>query len=1221
MAFNANDYYTVVDGVKLYGYWNPFVTKFSADSFYNWEQDNLPLYDLEERTEFLWERSGWAGSSLPGLALIVEDVKEEGNNNSFDSLQDALDALPDVIRMPIMIEVIKTGDLGKLDVKNIKFGEGGSLEILNTCRIDINSSEYKTAGIEDHDANRYTFFAINNKATNGQPTLDALTDTVSLVRSGYNLADNGYFPAIGETDGSKFKGAFFISPVGTNTGSKHRPDRPTMHSYEMRPLSDGVDTDGNYDAWAGNSTILTRDFAGEYTNFDDPTKALDLTSVFSRSTAGDALTVGHGVAGTWTNNVLRGINIVNCDGPIYIRGFIVDGTDTTTFSDKIVYQDFGINIQNCQKVYIENCASMRNRVGGLLATDSDLVLNRKFQTGRNHTMTTEEERSANEHYGMKLVNTNLTLSSDSYCNGQDAVFMFFENDYGIHMSNSVINGVKTSATTVATQPSIKCCYNKKAGIHSENSTVTLDCDLDMYSNQLGMKLMNSNISVFRMFAQYNFDFGIDAYSSNITYGKEYSADLTTTRVSRAAANQLFVSDSVQYDYDIVFFGNGRHIRLDNSQYKPVYQLNMPNRTVAGVMAGHTSVTASNDISHYNPAIQATNSQIDLIHHKINTTQTGGTAFGTEVDVAEGTSLGTVLNLINSHANILGTGSMAAIISGPAANNRHTALHVSKNSSCRLSGPVHISGFKNCAVVDLNSSLDMSPHEVEGTYTLADAVFNLDSATNHTSIELLSHGECLIVDNNSTLNMRDLGCAIDKYPDLYKTSSDIAFLSDTSSLYHGGGIILAPNNPDEGGAAAGGDASITIAPTNFVFTSDNLGIQENKPYNFFILGGSNLEEGSFRTYSEGGVCLQAHNNSTVKVHNVCFHTGAINADDVFYESGTLAGCADLRIWSFATGASLDAAHLAVSGSYPSLAGYHGPRATYFSSYADPMTYNKVAYTAFRQYPYGFSGSTSDHTIGKVDPVSGLVVELDHYSGSAVSGGTHPYVGSLAVLDYFGSGVIASGPPDFSLTNYTNYIRNASLSRYDSTALDTALGLGGNASKFWGASGYENTGPFRLYLEPDPICQYLVYMSGTEPTNWGCPSGFAASADNRVYQTISQGYHLSGPVSGDPYYLTTWKPSLQYAVQERGGNISREVSGYPDVAQLVRPQNYNIRLDESAAHSFANAKHCSINFLGRPPLVQIYRNGLAAWGARQDISNQDEGYGYGFKSPHTYHDRRQ
>ena len=71
MAFNLNDLYSVSSGVHIFNYWNPFVTKHDTSSFYNWEQDNLPLYDLEERSLYLWEKLGYPLSSVPGMAYVV----------------------------------------------------------------------------------------------------------------------------------------------------------------------------------------------------------------------------------------------------------------------------------------------------------------------------------------------------------------------------------------------------------------------------------------------------------------------------------------------------------------------------------------------------------------------------------------------------------------------------------------------------------------------------------------------------------------------------------------------------------------------------------------------------------------------------------------------------------------------------------------------------------------------------------------------------------------------------------------------------------------------------------------------------------------------------------------------------------------------------------------------------------------------------------------------
>ena len=78
-------------------------------------------------------------------------------------------------------------------------------------------------------------------------------------------------------------------------------------------------------------------------------------------------------------------------------------------------------------------------------------------------------------------------------------------------------------------------------------------------------------------------------------------------------------------------------------------------------------------------------------------------------------------------------------------------------------------------------------------------------------------------------------------------------------------------------------------------------------------------------------------------------------------------------------------------------------------------------------------------------------------------------------------------------------------------------------------------------------------------------------------------------------------------------------YFDVADLVEPQNYNIKLDESGANLFANAKHCSIKFLGRPRLVNI-SHVSSKFGAKALREGASTGYGAGFKSPHTFNFRR-
>jgi len=141
MPFNRNDIYTSSGSVQLFNEWVPYVSKFDTSSFYNWEQDNLPLYDLEERTYELWEQGGYNTSAgVPGLALTVSaDAANTpdgqaallANRNIFTEVSSCIAAIPKVVRFPVLVEVGSFGDLGDLELHNFRIEEGGSIEIIN----------------------------------------------------------------------------------------------------------------------------------------------------------------------------------------------------------------------------------------------------------------------------------------------------------------------------------------------------------------------------------------------------------------------------------------------------------------------------------------------------------------------------------------------------------------------------------------------------------------------------------------------------------------------------------------------------------------------------------------------------------------------------------------------------------------------------------------------------------------------------------------------------------------------------------------------------------------------------------------------------------------------------------------------------------------------------------------------------------------------------------
>ena len=167
MPFTPTDSYITSGDVKLFNRWVPAVTKYDTSSFYNWEQDNLPLYDLDERTHYLWERAGFPGSAVDasnGMALAVSADATTADllafPNLFTTVSGAVKALPEVIRFPIIIEVASHGDLGELNLDGIKFEYNGALEIVNrnfaksyaasSTRWGVAASSVKSAGKYPH---------------------------------------------------------------------------------------------------------------------------------------------------------------------------------------------------------------------------------------------------------------------------------------------------------------------------------------------------------------------------------------------------------------------------------------------------------------------------------------------------------------------------------------------------------------------------------------------------------------------------------------------------------------------------------------------------------------------------------------------------------------------------------------------------------------------------------------------------------------------------------------------------------------------------------------------------------------------------------------------------------------------------------------------------------------------------------------------------------------
>ena len=118
------------------------VPKYDASSFYNWEQDNLPLFSLEQRGDTLYRALGFPGGNPDGVTFTLSSAGNfDESLGVYDSIQDIVERIPKRLKFPVLIELCTYGNLGRLDLANITCEGDGKLEIRNKAYFeDVNAS-------------------------------------------------------------------------------------------------------------------------------------------------------------------------------------------------------------------------------------------------------------------------------------------------------------------------------------------------------------------------------------------------------------------------------------------------------------------------------------------------------------------------------------------------------------------------------------------------------------------------------------------------------------------------------------------------------------------------------------------------------------------------------------------------------------------------------------------------------------------------------------------------------------------------------------------------------------------------------------------------------------------------------------------------------------------------------------------------------------------------
>ena len=1143
MAFNKNDIYTSSGSVRLYNSWTPYVSKFDTSAFYNWEQDNLPLYDLEERTYELWEYNGFPTSGLTGIALTVSAnapaLTLAQNRNIYTTVSAAIAAIPRVVRYPVLIEVANYGSLGPIELHDFQIMENGSIEIINrnyATVYDNNVSFGTSATITQVVSYLGKDYITRIGSADLSSTLGigvSSTSAVDIATPVFSSVVDPRFTAVNSVlypDISLKKGPLCVGVNNSNT-----INLSTANRFEFSPYENSY-------------TALDQMYGLDHSSINQFT-----TSVIKRTAVASG--TDEALGAVYGNSVSK-ISVRNCSGKIYIRNFFVDGNNRSYAGTPN-----GIEVNNSQ-VVLENCASVGCSENGFLFNNSKVTLSRLAFAYRNYNQTGLAARSSSESCGFKAVNSEVTLSSlvggsttqarDHQTSGSNVLFCASRNKIGFLLENSVLTGglSRLVTTNQRNRGALVSELNEVLGIKAVNSQIKLRGLIDVYENKDGIELFNS-----------------------VLFAEEFSCDRHTNAGLTAKNSLVLINDSLinllatidsdtraQVDFNL----NGQHLNLENSIFTFKKTTGMPEIYGGMKFVDNHGVEFASPAKHTSPAIKVlNNSELELIHsqHTIDGTyyENNTPCYGKLISADN-----------NSNITLYGTKNHCTVVLGPTtfAKQKYLAALCAKNgSTINIHGPSIIGQAGVDILAESNSVINMTPPMNKNSGHIDASGFQLSDSGNHTSIELHSTRACLVADKNSTINMEDLGSFKQfwtgtkgaqvitageyDYPEYDNIETFIA--SGSVQFYPNphDATVVDNNNTDEIGMA------ITTSPS---FTYD-----ATAKRNIFVSG----------TPSYGGVCVRALGNSTVNAHNVHFGEGSNTGplDGVIYNASG-ATCDHLMIWNIADESKLKASLLSISGTYGADSAYHGPASVYVSSdsYGTNSLTTRVA--------YGAPSATPD---------TGTLSILDSFGagGSSVSA-SWKTVSGVGINDPFNRFYPISG--GVIIPQLASSLAHANLPVSGRTV--TGIQYGTSA-----ANTYSNYGLFRIYFSPDPVTKYLQHdVSGYAygATWWNSNPGQFTPASGMAYQIFAQGYNMSSPVSAINLYndVSAYHPNLMKLSKDSNNDGVPDMihpSGFYYCIEFLKDNPSQVIIDESAANVFQNAKNASLGTSGRPKRVSIYKAG--------------------------------
>ena len=796
------------------------VPKYDPSSFYNWEQDNIPLWVLEERGNTLWSQAGFPGGNPAGMTFVLSSLGSfDESKGVYDNINDILERIPKRLKFPVLVELCTYGALGKLDLANITCEGDGKLEFKNQAFFeDINASATQRA-------------AAVTSPMGEAPTLvssisiDASAQMlgVSSTRSGAVFGNQTSWNANARTftmQGPDTDRQANNLTVSIFSGNDVGTTPLATGAFSLPPYTSAVDytiPTGDANPVYGSGTAEVR------TPFDTiPAMAQKRGSQLTR---GQSTLVGYG-------NWFSSVNIKDCQGTIIFRNILVDGSNQLSDNDSAGCQhltETGWNIESSD-VILDNNASIRNSENGYFFKNSRARITGHFMGWRNYTKTGKLSTDRKQDgRGLLSVNSDLLWDTTYYPDSRKYLNWFGKSRRGIELRNSTMrggiystivsgvpNGGSQSVGLNANTPmgtSLLYCSGaggdvmttivnttdcNEAGFYLEGSDVEFHGRLNSYLNQGdGIKANRSQLRLPQFTCNHNGGFGINLQGSQLTYGWGVDDIITDTGTD---FRKLDSYDSIIYTNTSM--SNALPNTAERIRNRAQFHCSDNNQNILATKSSSITPWRMNNIPGYygrwggadwvatgaggfeigaTPAFYTPMSHFGATPYRENNLP--GMVVTNNSD-AEMVNVNYIVSSVDT-----GKGKVAVASNGSNLTFRGTsgcattmnywpitseemqfrswlaaAVVGTDNSNVEMTGPTKMARFGIPILTENNSNLSVNPPTLVGTdnildvsgYNLIDPTGGTDTSANHTSLELHSTRSCMVANKQSNIRLYALG---------------------------------------------------------------------------------------------------------------------------------------------------------------------------------------------------------------------------------------------------------------------------------------------------------------------------------------------------------------------------------------------------------------------------------------------------------------------------------